>query len=331
MPQGYRSAPESVLGRARPTVSDDRFIVEICGGSRADIFLACADGETSIWPLVKRFDESRVCVVGEVPRSERGADRGAAIASVCGATVAVLPSAESSAALIAPITAHVDRALESGQPVLLIHPDDSEAQVRDATDNVIEQAAAQATARPYAFFIGRLERDFSHARLAIRAAVEREAGIACLWSDSDHQTNIASVRESTRLLIKNAAFVIADLTLGVENPDGENPSRAHEIGMSIAYERPLMLSSQEPRRYPYFSIGDMQMTFWETEAHLYESVRNWIRARRGALARAVFNHHLQERFPAYRPVIAAPEFVYDPALRYVGPWTPVSDAERIGR
>lgn len=312
-------------------MSDDRFTVEFAGASRVDIFLACADGEPSIWPLVKRFDQSAVCVVGEVPHSEDGADRGAAIAAACGGTVAVLPSSESRPEVISRITALVNRALEAGQPALVVDPDKSDAQARGAIENVIEQAARRAAARPYAFFIGRLERDFSHARAAIRAAVEREAGIACLWSDSDHQTSVASVRESTRLLIKNAAFVIADLTLGVENPDGENPSRAHEIGMSIAYERPLMLSSQEPRRYPYFSIGDMQMTFWETEAHLYESVRHWIRARRGALARTVFNHHLPERFPGYEAVIGVPDFAYDPIVRYVGPWTPVSDAERIGR
>jgi hypothetical protein len=312
-------------------MSDDRFMVEIAGRSRADIFLACADDETSIWPLVKQLDEWRVCVVGELPQPEANGDRGAVIAAACGGTLAVLPAAEPKPEVSPRIGAHIDRAGRSGQPALVIRPDDSEAQVRHAIQTVVEQAARWTTARPYAFFIGRLERDFLHARAAIRAAVEREAGIACLWSDSDHQTNVASVRESTRLLIKNAAFVIADLTLGVENPDGENPSRAHEIGLSIAYERPLMLSSQEPRRYPYFSIADMQMTFWETEHHLYESVRNWIHARRGALARAVFNHRLPERFPAYRPVIGAPDFVYDPAVRYVGPWTPVSDGERIGR
>jgi len=312
-------------------VSDDRFTVEIGGRSRVDIFLACADGDTSIWPLVKQFDQSGVCVVGELPGLGSAPDRGAAIASACGGTVAVLPSNDASGDTLARITAHVDRARETGQPALVIHPDDNEEQIRGLIENVIDQSTSPAVARPYAFFIGRLERDFFHARAAIRAAVECEAGIACLWSDSDHQTNVASVRESTRLLIKNAALVIADLTLGVENPDGENPSRAHEIGMSIAYERPLMLSSQEPRRYPYFSIGDMQMTFWETEAHLYESVRHWIRARRGVLARAVFNHHLPERFPGYQALIAAPAFTYDPALRYVGPWTSVSDGERVGR
>ena len=80
----------------------------------------------------------------------------------------------------------------------------------------------------------------------------------------------------TRLLIKHATFVIADLTLGIESPERENPSRAHEIGMAVAYERPLLLCSQEPRRYPYFSIGDMQMSFWLTEDELEAATRDWI-------------------------------------------------------
>ena len=93
----------------------------------------------------------------------------------------------------------------------------------------------KARIRPYAFFIGRLERDFTHAREAIRVAVEAEAGIPCLWSDDGrHRINVESVRERTRLLIEHAAFVIADLTLGTESPERENPSRAHEIGMTIA-------------------------------------------------------------------------------------------------
>jgi hypothetical protein len=272
-----------------------------------------------------------VRVVGDVPQGDAAGERTHAIARGCAAVAAVMPAAGAGEDAIGRIRAHVDRARQSGQPVATFHPEDGEARVDAAVGELTAQAVRRSIVRPYAFFIGRLERDFTHARAAIRAAVEREAGLACLWSDSDHQTNVASVRESTRLLIKGAAFAIADLTLGVENPHGENPSRAHEIGMSIAYERPLMLSSQEPRRYPYFSIGDMQMTFWVTEAHLYESVRHWIRARRGALARVVFNHQLTEHCRGYRPAIGAPDFVYDPAQRYVGPWTPAPRGERISR
>ena len=130
---------------------------------------------------------------------------------------------------------------------------DPEGTLLSVSDQLVAHALIKREGiPPYAFFIGRLERDFTHAREAIRAAVESEAGIPCLWSDDGHWTNIESVHRRTQLLIKHATFVIADLTLGLESPKRENPSRAHEIGMSIAYNRKLMLCSQEPRRYPYF-------------------------------------------------------------------------------
>lgn len=176
--------------------------------------------------------------------------------------------------------------------------------------------------RPYAFFIGRLERDFTHAREAISAAVESEAGIPCLWSDDGrHRIDVESVRDRTRLLIEHAAFVIADLTLGTESPERENPSRAHEIGMTIAFGRKLMLCSQEPRRYPYFSIGDMQMTFWSTEADLERKLRKWIRTCRDTPARAVLNHGLADLNTDVVPKIKKPDFTFDVNRRYVGPNT----------
>ena len=180
----------------------------------------------------------------------------------------------------------------------------------------------KARIRPYAFFIGRLERDFTHAREAIRVAVEAEAGIPCLWSDDGrHGIDMESVRERTRLLIKHATFVIADLTLGTESPERENPSRAHEIGMTIAYGGKLMFCSQEPRRYPYFSIGDMQMTFWSTEADLECKLREWIRTTRDSPARAVLNHGLADANANHQPNIKKPSFKFDVAKRYVGPKT----------
>ena len=180
----------------------------------------------------------------------------------------------------------------------------------------------KARIRPYAFFIGRLERDFSHAREAIRVAVEAEAGIPCLWSDDGrHRSDVESVRERTRLMIKHATFVIADLTLGTESPDRENPSRAHEIGMTIAYCRKLMLCSQEPRRDPYFSISDMQMTFWSTEADLEFKLREWIRTTRDSPARAVLNHGLADANANFDSKIKKPRFTFDVGQRYVGPKT----------
>jgi hypothetical protein len=326
---------------------DDGFTVEIGGPALADVFLSCSE-EHAVWPLIQRLDRSRLCVVGDVPPVEGAASRAADIAAACAGVVAVLPPESSSPDSFHRIAADVRRALAYRQPVAVFHEhgrsgvlragtgtltgagivhgpsdfDDGDACFGTAVDRFAAEACRRSRARPYAFFIGRLERDFTHARVAIRSAVEREAGMPCVWSDSGHQTNVASVRESTRLLIRNAEFVIADLTLGVESPERENPSRAHEIGMSIAYERPLLLCSQDPRRYPYFSIGDMQMTFWTTEAQLHDCVRDWIRARRGTLARRVFNHRLTEAFPGYQPLIDIAPFEYDPRQRYVGPKTP---------
>ena len=161
--------------------------------------------------------------------------------------------------------------------------------------------------------IGRLERDF-RAREAISAAVERTAGIPFLWADDGrHRTNVESTRERTRLLIKHAAFVVADLSLGVESPERENPSRAHEIGMAIAYERPVMLCSQEPRRHPYYSIGDMQMLFWLTEDELEAGVEQWIKRNKDVVRRRVFNYELNNS------VIPKPAFKFDPRLHFLGP------------
>jgi hypothetical protein len=325
---------------------DDGFVVEIGGPAVADVFLSCPE-ERSVWPLIQHLDRSRLCVVGELPPTDGVASRAVDIAAGCSGVVAVLPPESSNPGEFHRIAADVRRAVSSRQPVAVFHEhgrsgsgagsdtltgagivhgpaifDHHDASFRTAVERFAAETSRRSRLRPYAFFVGRLERDFTHARLAIRSAVEREAGIPCVWSDSGHQTNVASVRESTRLLIRNAAFVIADLTLGIESPDRENPSRAHEIGMSIAYERPLMLCSQDPRRYPYFSIGDMQMTFWSTEAQLHECVRDWIRARRGTLARRVFNHRLAEAIPGYQPLVDAAPFEYDPRHRYVGPKTP---------
>ncbi len=92
--------------------------------------------------------------------------------------------------------------------------------------------------------------------------------------------------------------------------------------MAIAYERPLMLSSQEPRRYPYFSIGDLQMMFWDTEDELERKTRDWVRAHSERVARRVFNHEL----PA--TTLAPAAFLYDGKRRYIGPNTRKAPDER---
>src|SRR5579872_254190 len=185
-----------------------------------------------------------------------------------------------------------------------------------AIEDFVERLPAMRGCPPaYAFFIGRLEPDFRHAREAVRAAVEWELGIACVWSDDGHRRfDTGNVRQTTQWLIQHAAVVLADLTLGPENPEHENPSRAHEIGVALAYGRPLMLSSREPRRYPYFSIGDLQMFFWAHEYDLWCQASEWLRGRRGRLGRRVLNAELSETRDAQRPA-----FVFEAARSYRWP------------
>jgi len=280
------------------------FTPEIDDGAKADVYLASA-GEVP-WDVVAVLDAAGVRVVGDVPGLPRDEARIRRIVSGCDALITTGNGQSTDVDTASRISA------ELGLPHLVLE--------RGAPLPEIMRRGARA--RPYAFFVGRLERDFTLAREAIRAAIEREAGIACLWADDGrHRTSVTSVRESTRMLIEHASFVIADLTLGIENPRQENPSRAHEIGMAMAYQRPLMLSSQEPRRYPYFSIGDLQMTFWETEDELERRTRSWVRAHAGSVARRVFNHELPS------PVLAPTAFVYDRARRYIGPNTPMPHAD----
>ena len=280
----------------------DSFKLEILAPGRADVFLDSDDGDIP-WPVIEKLDKAEIRVIGALPGSKPNEEWIRSVLGGCAGLVTTMP--DSAITQAPPIT---------GEPVdmaRLIVSSDTPADLSDFLDAVLNE---DNRIRPYAFMIGRMERDFRQAREAIGVAVESESGIPCLWSDGcHHRTNIESVREQTRLLIKHARFVVADLTLGVESPKRENPSRAHEIGMAMAYEKPLMLCSQEPRRYPYFSIGDMQMAFWSTEDELEKEVKRWIDFNRELVANRVYNYQLPD------PKIAKPVFSYDPKLGYVGP------------
>ena len=342
----------------------DSFKLEMLTGGKADVYLSCSEGSQLSWHLVRQLDEASIRVVGDLPEPYTNDDRMRRIMAGCAGVVSILANQPCSSTIDKRLLGELHQGAALGLPLALfveknVHPDldggddllrlqvgdseplyiksgrlygpivyhddtfkrDIQATVTRFQNSLLED---RSRIRPYAFFVGRLEKDFAQAREAVRAAVENEAGIQCLWSDDGrHLTNVAGVRERTRLLIKHASFVIADLTLGYENPKHENPSRAHEIGMAIAYNRNVMLCSQEPRRYPYFSIGDMQMTFWATEAELTDNVREWIRAHREVLGRQVFNHRLVTTYPGYKPQIEQPVFHFDPVRRYVGPATKV--------
>jgi hypothetical protein len=291
------------------------FALEICMSARADVYLLATGDAEPPWDLVRYFDEARIRVVGDLPGLKPDAER---IRRIVGGCAGIVGGGDAAACLAA----------EAGLPLCPLSVDGG-ADEAALTRFCAAVVTSSPRILPYAFMIGRLERDFTHAREAIRAAVEREAGIPCVWADDGrHRTPVESVRERTRLLLKHATFVIADLTLGVESPHRENPSRAHEIGMTLAYERKLMLVSQEPRRYPYFSIGDLQMAFWDTEAELEQKVREWIHANREWVARRVFNNELAAL--GHLPNVAPASFGYDPARRFIGPnlrigtrWSPL--------
>ncbi|MDF0674754.1 MAG: hypothetical protein P0120_10535 [Nitrospira sp.] len=274
------------------------FEVEIGIGPLSDVYFDC--DETLIpWGVVEALDVRHIRAVGSFTDRPRRIHNAATRLRGCSGLVCASLNTE---------IAEVAR--EQGLPVLAIS-DQSSANLDEFCRAVV---AHPCTVRSYAFYIGRLERDFVHAREAIRVAVESEAGMHFLCIDDGcHTTNVAGIRERTRLLVRHAAFLIADLTLGIENPRCENPSRAHEIGMAIAYERPLFLSSQEPRRYPYFSVADMQMSFWAREDELETALRSWIRTHRMAVARRVLNYSLA------KAVVSEPKFQFDPNRRFIGP------------
>jgi hypothetical protein len=173
---------------------------------------------------------------------------------------------------------------------------------------------------PYAFLATRLKDDFDQARRAIETAVERTAGIPCLWAGCQrYACNVKNIQTMTRLMIKHCSFLVADMTYGPESPDYDSPSRAHEVGMADAFERLVCLVAQAPRRDTYFAADHMQMYFWENEDELNRKVAAWIDNHRGQVGRRVFNIELQARAPQYVPCIDQPSFAFDRTHRYVAP------------
>jgi hypothetical protein len=277
----------------------EAFEITLSVGARADVYVDCPE-EALPWPLIEALDARQVRAVGPPLHRDGGPGREPeSWLRGCAGLVCV-----------SPMSGLGNVARMQALPMLIL-ADATPSSVKQFIDDVLRTRCPR---RAYAFYIGRLERDFSQARDAIRTAVEGTAGMDFLWiDDGRHLTTVDGVRERTRRLIEHAEFVVADLTLGSESPRQENPSRAHEIGLALAYKRPLFLSSQEPRRYPYFSVADLQMVFWQCEDELHEALRAWVNARVHLLARRVLN------FALSTPRLAEPTFRYDAAARYIGP------------
>ena len=89
--------------------------------------------------------------------------------------------------------------------------------------------------------------------------------------------------------------------------------------MAVAYDRTVILSSQDPRRDPYFSASDMQIIFWKNEEELNKELVKWIDNNRGTFARRVYNWELSAINPLYEPKIKKVEFRFEQSRRYVAP------------
>ena len=178
----------------------------------------------------------------------------------------------------------------------------------------------QPAPQDFAFLAVRIHGDFALIRAAIGDAVEHTLGIPCVWYDDPRViTPEYGMRERTQLMIRHCALFIADVTYGPGNPDYDSPNTAHEIGMALAYERPVVLSCQEPRRDLYFSAGDLHTLFWEDEHELNREIADCFRSRYSRLGRRLLNLELAPNptgfsggFPRYR-------FEMDRAGQYVSP------------
>src|SRR5262245_60877660 len=141
------------------------FRLELFGPGKADVYLACDEGRIP-WSVVERLDGAGLRVVGDVPGLAPDPERLRRILKGCAGMVAVPPTGGPGC-------------VTDGLALLTIP-----AETRPELDGFL--TAVQQTSprlRSYAFMVGRLERDFRHAREAIRGAVEAEAGIPCLWAD----------------------------------------------------------------------------------------------------------------------------------------------------
>lgn len=196
-----------------------------------------------------------------------------------------------------------------------------ELQLVELSESLDKVRSPESGIRPYAFLICRLQPDFQLPREACLIAAERGSGIPCYWIDSkDYASNIDDTVERARLLIKNASFVIAEISLTDENPDFDNPSRAHEIGLATAYRRKVFPVSHVPRRHPYHGLVVRQLVWWESEEDLFQSLFEAVHAERASIGRHVYNWELEDG--GYTPRFRAPRFEPDGV-----PWQPPMTTE----
>ena len=184
-----------------------------------------------------------------------------------------------------------------------------ELQLVELADFLRKATARQSLIRPYAFLISRLQPDFRLPRKACLAAAERGSGMPCYWIDSqDYRSNVDDTIERARLLIKHATFVVAEISLTDENPDFDNPSRAHEIGLATAYGKTVFPVSHAPRRHPYHGLVAQQLVWWDSEEDLYEKLVSAVNAKRDSIGRHVYNWELEGVDGGQMPQFRSPRF-----------------------
>ena len=187
-------------------------------------------------------------------------------------------------------------------------------------DAFFSQIKSRPKVGPYSFLITRLQPDFALPRAACTAAAENASGTPCIWIDSkNYSTNIDDTTERVRLLIKHAEFVVAEISLTEDNPDFDNPSRAHEIGIAMAYGKKLFLVSHEPRRHPYHGVVPRQLVWWNNEAELYEDLKTAIYAERGEIGRYVYNEEIQKVDSGHTSKFSAKKFDINQSPAWVPP------------
>ncbi len=288
-------------------------------GAAATVYV-CSDAgprDATLAALTSWLDARRVLAVSRLSEAVDGERAARAVLEGSDGVVTITSGRIAGGAARAEVERILKLAGEAGRPVLALtrgqHDTVPESDLEDFLADIGRRPRAGT---PYAFLATRIHDDFALIRDAIQSAVEAALGIPCVWFDDPRVVAAApGVRERTRALIAGAALVAADLTFGPSNRDHDSPNTAHEIGMTLAYERPLILSCRHPRRDLYFSAGDLSTLFWHDETHLREQLVEWLGPRRGALGRRVLNFDLAESAIAFRPRA----FAMDATRAYRGP------------
>ncbi|GAB4512758.1 MAG: hypothetical protein OHK0046_12770 [Anaerolineae bacterium] len=198
-----------------------------------------------------------------------------------------------------------------------------EDQLRVKLTNFLETLRSlPRVTEPYALVFSRLDKDFAHAREAIRSAVEIHAGVPCVWVNdstelfSSNLTN--NVRQLTRELLRHASFVVVDISRSAQTPYSENPTLAFELGQTDFASKKFFLSMRRiPNYQAYFAVADFQWIPWEDERELHQHLSNWIQNNRTEFSRNIYNRSKELLVNSYHPVVVDyKEFVYNSKLNY---------------